>query len=370
MISRFTLPFLTLQFLTLLLVSVTFGQTDTESKSRPKSQGTSVTELEKYQLVPDSEPIEKFAFKRYFTKDKFDRRITLYLSKVTDKSASKSLPLVVCVQGSGSQSVFQKVETGQGKVIASGGPEAVVARDFRDQVRVLVVEKPGVEFLVQPKRPGGAEESTEEFRREFTLERWAEAINAATLAVAKLDEIDSSKILVLGHSEGGQIACEVAAVNPNVTHVAVMAGGGPTQLFDFLQLARSGAMYNPNSTPQERVDTFLADWQKVLDDPMAYDKFILGHPHRRWTTFSQSSPVEAILKSKAKVFIAQGTEDTNSLPASAEVLYAELLARGRNCKYVRVEGGDHGFMTEGDQGKGWRETNGQAIKWFLSAADD
>ena len=96
----------------------------------------------------------------------------------------------------------------------------------------------------------------------------------------------------------------------------------------------------------------LRDWQKVLDDPTATDKFILGHTHLRWSSFLKSSPVAAILKSEAKVFIAQGLDDSNSLPASADVLYAELMARGRSCHYQRIEGGDHAFMTAGDNGEG------------------
>lgn len=88
----------------------------------------------------------------------------------------------------------------------------------------------------------------------------------------------------------------------------------------------------------------------------------LSHSHLRWSSFTKSSPVQAILKSKTKVFIAQGTADTNSLPDSAEVLYAELLTRGRNVTYERVEGGDHAFMTKGEGGrKGWAQTHGKAV---------
>ncbi|MEO1527337.1 MAG: alpha/beta fold hydrolase [Planctomycetota bacterium] len=277
-----------------------------------------------------------------------------------DKPDGK-LPLVVCVQGSGSQSVFQRYQG----MIASGGPEAVIARDFRDRVRVLVVEKPGVEFLVQPTRPGSAVEGSEEFNREFSLPRWTEAVNAAIQATLTMDMIDDQRLMVLGHSEGAQVACEVASANPSVTHVAAMAGGGPTQVFDFVRFAREGVMYDPNATPEQRVQAFLADWKKVLDDPTASDKFILGHSHLRWSSFAQTSPIEALLQSKSKVFIAQGTADTNSLPDSAEVLYAELIARGREVTYERVEGGDHGFMTAGDNGEGWTKTNGKAVEWFL-----
>ena len=46
--------------------------------------------------------------------------------------------------------------------------------------------------------------------------------------------MDAARTLVIGHSEGGIVAAYVAAKLPKVTHVASLAGGGPTQLFDFV----------------------------------------------------------------------------------------------------------------------------------------
>lgn len=125
-------------------------------------------------------------------------------------------------------------------------------------------------------------------------------------------------------------------------------------------------MYDPSKTGDERVADLLSDWNKVLKEPKATDKFILGHSHLRWSSFLKVSLAKALKRTAAKVFIAQGTRDTNSLPESAEMLCAELLAHGRNVMFERVENGDHAFMTPGDKtGEGWFETNKKAIQWFL-----
>lgn len=320
--------------------------------------------LQKYVATKDDINIERFPFQRYITQDALGRKITFYLSKI--HKSEHPIPLVVCIQGSGSQSLFQEIETKKhGKLVVSGGQENVVLQSYPDQVRVLVVEKPGVKFLVQPSRPGSAKEGSKEYNREFSLSRWTEAIHAAIEASCKLPEIDSSRILVMGHSEGGQVACSVAAVNPKVTHVGFMAGGGPTQLFDLMKFAEQGVMYDPNATPEQRVQALLNDWNKMLDDPKSSTKFILGHAHLRWSSFNEVSPIDLIKKSNSKVFIAQGTEDKNSLPLSADVFYAELLSVGRDVTYEKVVGGDHGFMTKGDNGAGWTKTNRKALDWFL-----
>ncbi len=307
------------------------------------------------------EEIPGFWMERYTTTDRFGRAITFYVSKA--KEGAEKLPLVVCIAGSGCQSLFVEVETPQGKRIATGGPESAIRKALGDKVRLLVVEKPGVKFLDKAERPGSAEGSSEEFRREHTLERWSEAVGAAVRAGVTLPGVDGSRVLVLGHSEGGITACKVAADNACVTHVAVMAGGGPTQLYDLIELARQGKM----GPPGEGEQWIMEGWKSVMADPESTTLFFMGHPNRRWSTFCASSPVEEIVKSKAKVFIAQGTADIAVLPATADVLYAELLARGRDVKYEKVEGGDHGFMkaSDPDPRAGWLEMNRKAVEWFL-----
>lgn len=334
----------------------------TSQASEAVSHSTAI-EPRRYEPVKGS-PVADFPYERYTTLDGLGRTITFYVSK---GDSTKSLPLVVCVQGSGSQSTFLEVETPTGKRIASGGPEAVVLSQFRESVRVLAVEKPGVEFLKQPKRPGSAEEGSEEFKREHTLPRWVEAIHASIQAASGLPGVNSKRILALGHSEGGQVVCHVSEADKMVTHVATLAGGGPTQLFDLIDLARSGAMGDPTAKPEDRVAMIVSGWKKVLDHPDATDMMFLGHPHRRWSSFLADSPSRALLASKVPVFIAQGAKDANSSPAAADMLYAELLAHGRSVTYERVESGDHGFMKPGDNGAGWKETIRKAVEWFLKS---
>lgn len=313
---------------------------------------------------PAPEEIPGFWMQRYTTTDRFGRTITFYLSKTKDPAVK--LPLVVCIAGSGSQSRFTEVDTPQGKKIATGGPESAIKKELGDKVRLLVVEKPGVKFLDKPEHFGGAQDSSEEFRREHTLERWGAAIGAALQVGRTLPGVDGDRVLVLGHSEGGIVACRVAAENPCVTHVAVMAGGGPTQLYDLIELARRGKI-GPPDNPEAGVKFVMDGWKQVLANPDAIDQYFMGHPHRRWTTFCQTSPIEEIVKSKAKVFIAQGTVDTSVLPETADLLYAELLARGRDVTYEKIDGGDHGFRKESDPDPrvGWLTTNRKAVEWFL-----
>jgi len=279
-------------------------------------------------------------FQRYTTRDAYDRTITFYLSVPPKTERPEGLPIVLFIGGSGSQSLFSK----RGDRIA-GGFQNILLMEEKGRARVLVVEKPGVKFLDAPERPGSAIGATEEFLREHTLPRWAEANAAALRAAWTLRGINRTRTLVIGHSEGGIVAARVAAEVPQVTHVASLSGGGPTQLYDLAEFQRQPGPGDKPGDAERRVDSFYAEWAKVQKNPDSIKDFWLGHPNRRWSSFLKDSVTEEMLRSKAKIFLAQGTEDRSVSVGSFDVLVAELNARGRSVTSERVQGADHGFRT-------------------------
>lgn len=292
-------------------------------------------------VVPMLDPTNLgMPFQRYTVPDSFGRTITFYLS-VAPKD-QKAVPVVLFIQGSGCQSLFRK----QGERVG-GGMQNLLYADAKGRYRVLVVEKPGVKYLDFPERPGSAIGSSEEFRKEHTLPRWAEANAAALRAAWTLPGIDATRSLVMGHSEGGLTAAKVAAMEPKVTHVASLAGGGPTQLFD---LAETFGQPRPDEKPgdaEKRVQMVHDGWAKVQKDPDSISEDWLGHPHRRWSSFLSHSVTEELLKTKAKIYLAQGTSDTAVSVKSHDVLVAELRARNRPITVERIDGADHGFRPAG-----------------------
>lgn len=290
------------------------------------------TEPPKAILDPTELPIP---FQRYTTTDMLGRTITFYLSRSV---ADKRLPIVLFVTGSGSQSLFSK----RGDRIA-GGIQNLLLQQVNKQARILCVEKPGVKFLDMPSRPGSAEESSEEFRKEHTLARWGEANAAALRAAWTLPDIDASKTLVLGHSEGALTSSFVAAELPQVTHVAPLAGAGPTQLYSLSALMAEPRPDDKPGDADKRREHLYSEWQKVIADPDSITTFWMGHPHRRWSSFLKHNSTELLLKSKAKIYLAHGTADTASHIGELDVLRAELAAHGRDFVAERLDGLDHGY---------------------------
>jgi pimeloyl-ACP methyl ester carboxylesterase len=303
-------------------------------------------------------------FQRFTTKDNLGRTITFYLSVASGQQPKEARPVALLVGGSGGQSLFRKIGEHVG-----GGAQNLLLQEAGNRARVLVVEKPGVRYLDSPPRPGSAEGARPEFLEEHTLERWVEANAAALRAAWTLPGIDRSRTLAVGHSEGGLVVACLAAKMPEITHVASLAGGGPTQLFSLLEIVAAARPDDQPGDAAKRRQAVFDEWAKIEADPKSTTRFWMGHPYRRWSTFLKHSVTEELLRTKAHIYLAQGTADTSQPPTGHEVLVAELHAHGRDVREERLEGADHAFGPKQAAPGPPRELQamfGRILDWFLS----
>ena len=306
-------------------------------------------------------------FDRYTTRDSLGRTITFYLSVAPAEERPTRRPVVLFIPGSGCQSVFQK----RGERV-SGGYHTVLFQEAKGRARILVVEKPGVKYLDAPPPAAPLEKTaSDEFLKEHTLPRWAEANAAALRAAWAFPGVDAARTLVVGHSEGSLVAAHVAAGLPRVTHVASLAGGGPTQLFDFVANAARAQSDDKPGDAGRRVQAVFDAWAKIQQDPESITQFWLGHPYRRWSSFLTHSVLEELLRTKARIYVAAGTRDAVIPVAAHDMLVAELRTRGRDVTAERLEGADHGFLTEEfpRPPAGMQAVLGRVLEWFLAKED-
>lgn len=307
-------------------------------------------------LAAQAQHVRGQPYEAYQTRDSLGRQIRFYVS---EPAGTADVPLIAYVHGSGHRSLFQRAGD---RVVPANGHATLTDR-ARGRARVLIVEKPGVALYEDGQAAPSAL-----FRTEHTLDRWAEAVAAAVLAARRLPGIDTTRLLVVGHSEGGLVAARVAARLPFVTHVALLAGGGPSQLLDLVVLARDGSFLDQVSPdPAERERFVLAGWDSILADPESADREFLGHPYRRWSSFLRDSPIVELRRTGARVFVAQGAEDRAVSRASFDALVAELTGAGRRPTVRLVAGADHSFLItapDGARRDGWGEILGELLDWF------
>lgn len=147
-------------------------------------------------------------------------------------------------------------------------------------------------------------------------------------------------VLLVGASEGGDVASAVAAREPRVTHVVLLgSGGGMTQADEFRSLWRQ--------LPPQLGIRSLADLEAVFADIRANpdsDKRWYGHPYRRWASYAFDRPLDDLLKVAVPVLIAHGEADVNVPPASARAVRDAFAAAGKtNLTYRAYAGADHHF---------------------------
>lgn len=312
---------------------------------------------ERYKPSRDPESPPDIPYTRYHTQDRFGRRITFYIHG----DQNQRLPLVVSVMGSGAYSNFIRRDD---RILDAHRTDREV---FAERAHVLIVEKPGIEFLEQHPDLGTETHAPLKFRQENTLERWAEAVTAALRAARSLSLADHSRCLLIGHSEGSIVVSRVAAENGFITHVATLAAGGPTILFELIEEAREGRLYATlPPDPDKQLAQLLADIAAIHEDPRNPEKLVLGHPHRYWSSFLPSSEMEELSSTKARIFIAHGTADRKVAVTNFDVLYAHLLALGKDVIARRINGADHSFGFADQPNRfGWKEIFEEIRDWFF-----
>ena len=246
-----------------------------------------------------------------------------------------SLPLVVWAQGSGSQSLFP-IKDGE----LHRGAYQLISQALGDGLHLVAVEKRGVEFGQTGR--GAALDATLEYHSYATLE---DRVSDLLLVLSALEQRNAlpKSILAVGHSEGADVAARLAADSDRVTHLAFLAGGGPSQLFDFMTLIRKSSATERDKEAQ--IDQLWQDWAAIKADPSSIEKMYQGHAYRRWSSYLNWPPLKSLLKTEAKIFMAHGSQDDAVPIESADLCAVELELAGKTFEYLRLPDADHSLRT-------------------------
>lgn len=256
-------------------------------------------------------------------------------------------PLVVYLSGSGASSHFSQ----RGERV-SGGLLSVLAQTAGEDWIVAATEKRGVAF---GKSQRGIDPNTSvEYTTHATIENRVSDTRLLLDALLARPTVDRDRVLQVGHSEGADVAAAVAAVDPRVTHVAFLAGGGPSQMFDLIVLQRR-EMQRAGKSPAEidaAVEALERTYREIMADPDSVTEFFEGHAYRRWASFFRHAPAEDLIASDAALFVAHGSEDRSGPIESFDYLVVELIRAGRQDVVIRrYPNRDHGFRDVDNPGE-------------------
>jgi uncharacterized protein len=146
----------------------------------------------------------------------------------------------------------------------------------------------------------------------------AEYVPAATAAIELLQrtrEADPSRVFVLGHSEGGTIAPRVAAAEPSVAGLVIMAGGTEPLHWAAVRQLRYIASLNPGQAAASgpAIEAITRQAQLVdspdLSDTTPDNELPFGAPAAYWLDLRGYDPAATAAALGQPVLVVQGGRD-------------------------------------------------------------
>ena len=152
---------------------------------------------------------------------------------------------------------------------------------------------------------------------------------------------ESLPIVLMGSSEGGDVAAAVAAREKRVTHlVLVGSGGGWTQAEEFEHfLKKKGSYLGLNS---------LEELTQKLDDIAAHPNSLTewsGHPYMRWSSYLWDRNLGYLSGLSIPIVLFQGVEDDSVPYESARAVKMSFEKEAKtNLTYHEYASANHQFV--------------------------
>jgi len=308
---------------------------------------------------------------KYFEHDTLtDKHLGTVVIHVTKANRAEKKPLLIYIDGSGNYPLFYRKSNGNYNTSVAFD----IAR-YAKEYSIVLISKPGTPFSDSLRYNSGKPyyPTNEVYERYYSLQWRAGAASKAIDYLVKRIPVDTKHIVVMGYSEGSQVAPSVAVLNKKVTHVVCFVGNSLNQLYDFIINARLDADRNIITAEQGQqiVDSLYTEYAKIYASPKATDKTWYGATYLKWSSFSQTTPLENMLKLKIPILYIAGAKDNNQTIIDMDYARLEFLRKGKtNLTYKVYPNSNHGFQeTMVKEGKEVRvdrsdEVNQFAIDWI------
>jgi len=278
--------------------------------------------------------------------------VSYYLSAPKEKA-----PLVLFVQGSGCTPPFSGLGTAErSSALFNWVPLAASGR-----YAMMAVDKP-YQPVRQDGEPGSAAGCGDAFNNHFSYNTWLMTLRQALRHALTRPEVDATRVLVVGISEGGALAAGLAGAMHEVGAVALSGASGTTQLYDFVARIHQGS--GADADKLRELASLDATVKDILADPASGSKFAWGHPYRRWSSFFAQSAGDNLLQSKARVYIVSGMQDGSTPILSTEVMIAQLRGQGRDVTVRRMPNANHDLVQAGGGMPEVQAEHDAIMRWF------
>jgi pimeloyl-ACP methyl ester carboxylesterase len=250
------------------------------------------------------------------------------------KDCGGPCPAVVMITGSGQQTRDEPVPF---RGLEQYKPFRQIAEALASRrIAVLRVDDRGV-----------GESTGLETLKESTTSGFADDTRAEVAYLRTRQEIDGSRIALIGHSEGGMIAPMVAASDPHIAAIVLMAGPGlPGSEISLYQTRQSlDALASMTKEEKEQKLDEEREYIKAVQERRDLSKYP-AEARLPWVIeWMKSDPVPTIKKVRQPILILQGALDQQVSADQAGLLERAARAAGNKDVTAHVfEGLNHLFL--------------------------
>ena len=285
---------------------------------------------------------------------------------VYKNNINKKKPLILYLQGSTNFPIYYLKPNGS----YSSGITLNVS-SMSNNYHIVLISKPNTPFVDSLEiAPSGRIQYPwrKGYSEKYSLYWRVNSANRVINDVINKLQIDTSKVVVWGHSEGSQVAPGVALKNKKVTHVISMAGNSLNHLYDFILMERFSALSGKksNEEAQSNIDSLYTEFEKIYKEPNSTTKEWFGESYLKWSSFTLNPPIENMLKLELPILYVAGGNDVQSI-MNMDYAKLEFLRKGKdNLTYKVFPNYNHFFMetkTDKSGKKEWIDHLDEVNNW-------
>ena len=230
------------------------------------------------------------------------------------KAGKRPLPAVVMITGSG-------LQTRDSRIALPGLEQYAPFRQIAERLATS-----GVAVLRADDRGIGGSRGRETLEN-ATSSSLAEDTRAQIAWLRGRPEIDGQRVIVIGHSEGGTIASMVAATDPKLFAVVMMAGPGKRGAD--IAVEQQEDMLRSDTTMTEATRAAKREEQQQAVKTILAGGTVPGVPVNAWVReYFAYDPLVTIRKVKQPLLILQGERDRQVAQSHATLLADAAKAAG------------------------------------------
>ncbi len=248
-------------------------------------------------------------------------------------------PTIVLLHGSGANSVFPQTAG-----ITSVPLLFDVLCEICDEWNVYFVEKRGICFG-QCEPEGGAKNAGIDYLKGASYEERVADVCCVLDNLLGDRTQPSCPVVLIGSSEGSDIALGVAAKHCGPTHVALLPFSGGNGLYGALTELRSELSQGVITAEEFKAqyDELVSTFRDILGGSKnSIEKYFWGHTYRRWSSHCSGAVMEDLLEIDIPVFL--GIPSLGKCEG-IDLVVAEFVKHGKtNLMYQNYINYDHGFF--------------------------